>query len=128
MMTRSLLIVCPFPEHHSIIEGLLDSSGWTINHAASAYEAADFLSENDPAALICERVLPDGGWEDVLQAIRDQGCSSALIVSSRLADNRLWSQVLNVGGFDVIGQPFDADELTRVLESALRSQSQAAAS
>jgi two-component system, OmpR family, response regulator len=128
MKTSSLLIVCPFPEHHAIIERSLDPVHWRIHHAASCREAAAFLAGHHPAAIICEQHLPDGDWQDILRALRELRCNSALIVSSRVADDQLWAHVLNVGGFDVIGQPFDAVELTRVVESASRSQRQAAAS
>jgi nucleotide-binding universal stress UspA family protein len=43
-----------------------------------------------------------------------------MLVVSRHADERLWAEVLNLGGFDVLTLPFDRDELGRVLSSALR--------
>jgi FixJ family two-component response regulator len=43
-----------------------------------------------------------------------------LIVTSRHADNRLWGEVLNLGGFDVLAKPLDEDEVRRVVESADR--------
>lgn len=127
MKTSSLLIVCPFPEHHATIQDSLDPAQWRVHHAASCREAAAFLSSHRPTAIICEQNLPDGDWQDLLRALRELRRDSALIVSSRVADNHLWSHVLNVGGFDVIGQPFDKEELTRVLDSAGRTPWQAAA-
>ena len=41
-----------------------------------------------------------------------------LIVSSRLADHRLWAEVLNLGGFDVLMTPFETEEVLRVTSSA----------
>ncbi len=38
-----------------------------------------------------------------------------LIVTSRLADEGLWAEVLNLGGYDVLAQPFDAEEVYRVV-------------
>jgi len=46
--------------------------------------------------------------------------SPLLIVTSRLADERLWPEVLNVGGWDVLAKPFDRKEVIRVVESAWR--------
>ena len=37
-----------------------------------------------------------------------------LIVFSRLADERLWAEVLNLGGFDVLMTPFEPEEVLRV--------------
>jgi len=41
-----------------------------------------------------------------------------LIVTWRLADERLWAEVLNLGGFDVLGQPLYAREVLHSINSA----------
>ena len=43
-----------------------------------------------------------------------------LIVTSRLADEYLWAEALNLGAYDVLVKPFDASEAVRVLDSAWR--------
>ena len=43
-----------------------------------------------------------------------------LIVTSRTADDHLWAEVLNIGGFDVLAQPLERDEVERVVSSARR--------
>jgi len=43
-----------------------------------------------------------------------------LVVASRTADDRLWAEVLNIGGYDVLAQPFDSDEVSRVIAAARR--------
>jgi hypothetical protein len=35
-------------------------------------------------------------------------------VTSRLADERLWAEALNLGAWDVLAKPFDADEVIRI--------------
>jgi len=49
--------------------------------------------------------------------------SSVLVVTSKLADESLWAEVLNLGGDDVLAQPFDHEEVTRVVRSAVRASS-----
>ena len=43
-----------------------------------------------------------------------------LIVFDRLADDRLWAQVLSVGGYDLVSKPFEAKEVLQVLRMACR--------
>ena len=43
-----------------------------------------------------------------------------LVVATWLADDRLWAEVLDLGGFDVLQKPFEARELFRVVSLALR--------
>ena len=44
----------------------------------------------------------------------------SLIVASRLADDRLWGEALNLGAWDVLAKPFDPTEVIRSLHSAWR--------
>ncbi len=69
--------------------------------------------------VICECKLPDGNWRDALDIIAGQSDPPSLIVTSRLADERLWAEVLNLGGYDVLAQPFDHQEVRRVAELAV---------
>jgi DNA-binding response OmpR family regulator len=41
-----------------------------------------------------------------------------LIVTSRLADERLWAEALNLGAYDVLAKPFDTAEVVRVVSLA----------
>lgn len=43
-----------------------------------------------------------------------------LIVAAYLADNRLWAEVLNEGGHDVLAKPFRATEVLQSLTSGFR--------
>lgn len=44
--------------------------------------------------------------------------SPRLLVVSRYADERLWAEVLNLGGYDVLLKPFEPMEVTRVVAAA----------
>ena len=41
-----------------------------------------------------------------------------LVVTSRLADDYLWAEALNLGAYDVLPKPFETAEVERVLGSA----------
>jgi FixJ family two-component response regulator len=41
-----------------------------------------------------------------------------LIVTSRLADERLWAEALNLGAWDVLAKPFEQDEVIRIVSVA----------
>ena len=42
-------------------------------------------------------------------------------MTDRLADEAMWSEVLNLGAHDLLMQPFAADEVVRVVAYAWRS-------
>ena len=45
----------------------------------------------------------------------------SVIVTSRLADDRLWAEVLNLGAYDVLAKPFDRTEAIRAVGAAWRA-------
>jgi FixJ family two-component response regulator len=54
-------------------------------------------------------------------ALGDPRSVSNVIVTSRLGDDHLWAEVLNLGGYDVLAKPLDGSELFRALSSAWRN-------
>jgi DNA-binding response OmpR family regulator len=73
-----------------------------------------------PWVIICDQVLADGDWRDLLRDLQKGQQAPPVIVSSRLADDRLWAEVLNLGGYDLLTKPFHAAEVSRVVRMAAR--------
>jgi len=71
--------------------------------------------------VICQCSLPDGDWKDVLSQTAILPDAPRLIVTAPEPDDRLWAEVLNMGGYDVLATPFDTNELIRAVSSAWRS-------
>jgi len=57
--------------------------------------------------------LKNGSWIDVLEHANSLSHPPSLIVTSRLADDRLWAEALNLGAWDVLAKPFDRTEVIR---------------
>ena len=77
-----------------------------------------YLRHHSPGLLICDERLEDGDWKAILDAVMRVACPPRMIVTSRLADERLWAEVLNLGGYDLLAKPFDASEVVRVVGMA----------
>jgi DNA-binding response OmpR family regulator len=82
--------------------------------------AMSFLCLDRVPVIICERDLPDGNWKDILGDTAAFPNPPVLVVTSRLADEYLWAEVLNLGGYDLLAKPFREPEVKRVLAAALR--------
>jgi len=63
--------------------------------------------------VICDGSESDSNWRLLVREMGELASPPALIVSSRLADERLWAEVLNLGGYDVLSTPFDRREVLR---------------
>jgi DNA-binding response OmpR family regulator len=116
----SILLVSPHNDDHSSIRHILHHEDWQITRCTSAREASVHLETIAPSIVICERDLPDGCWKDVLAHCENLIHPPRLVVVSRHADENLWAEVLNLGGYDVLSKPFDCSEVTRVVGMAWR--------
>jgi DNA-binding NtrC family response regulator len=82
-----------------------------------------FLDRERVDVVIVDSTPPDDHrWKSVLNAIDCGGSGQPLIVASHFADEFLWAEVLNLGGFDVLSEPFDEEEVVRVFDGALRER------
>ena len=116
----SVLVVSSFPDDAVQVREMLDKLLWNVLSAGTLRQAQGLLDDHPITIVICERDLPDGCWRDLLYAPSPVEEAPLLIVTSRLADERLWTEVLHEGGFDVIPKPLCRREVTLVLASASR--------
>ncbi len=114
----SILSVSPLEEDHSSLQAIVAHSRWKQFHARDLSSAMTLLEQHDIAVVLCERDLTQGSWIDVLENVRRRPHSPSLIVTSRFADDCLWSEALNLGAWDVLGKPFDRVEVIRSVKSA----------
>jgi len=114
---RRILSISEFQTDHVILRRILDDTGWRLTTADSCHDARRRLASSGAVVAFCEATLPDGTWKDVLDFTLTPEVTCSLVVTSTLIDPRLWSEVLNLGGFDVLSKPFVEHEVRRVLES-----------
>jgi DNA-binding response OmpR family regulator len=112
-------------EDHGSVRDHLGCIGYEVHTALTYIEACTVLQRNAIGVVVCEACLSDGDWRNVLDYLWHPKAHPDLIVASRLADDRLWVEVLDSGGCDVLAKPFDAEELRRVVGLALRASPRA---
>ena len=88
-------------------------------HTATLHMGLKALRRIPFAVVLCNDELQQGtSWHEVLHAIATLPAAPLLIVTSRLADESLWAEALNLGAWDVLAKPFDEEEVSRVVSSA----------
>src|SRR4051812_22677119 len=105
-------------EDHIAVRQSLSRIPCQVQTAESCRSAFGILRYGRISIVVCERDLPDGSWRDVLERLESSPERPLLIVTSWLADEWLWAEVLNLGGYDVLAKPFNVDETRHVLETA----------
>lgn len=125
----SVLSISPTDEDHFVLRNILNLLDATLDpprtfllkSCANLPTALSALRDRQFEVIVCERDLPQGSWKDVLEQVTILSDPPSLIVTSRLADERLWAEALNLGAFDVLAKPFDRMETVRVIGAAWRA-------
>jgi len=111
----AVLSVSSGQDFHASLERIFRGSGWDLvqNHTlASSFSS---LQDTTISIVICEDNLFPGTWRDMLRHVLQMDDPPILIVTARLADERLWAEALNLGAHDVLATPFDATEVIRIV-------------
>jgi len=78
------------------------------------------MGRNGVHVVVIGTDLPGWDWKLALADLRLMPRPPQLVVASRAADDQLWSEVLNLGAYDLLARPLCRDEVERVLISARR--------
>jgi CheY-like chemotaxis protein len=125
--TITVLSVSPMAEDHTSLSTIFEQSEltcsdskWQLRPCATVESAIGALCHERIPLIVTERDLAPGSWREILENILLLPDPPVLIVTSRLADEYLWAEALNLGAHDVLAKPFDTSEVVRVLGSAWR--------
>jgi DNA-binding NtrC family response regulator len=121
-MSPKLLLVLS-PERRSRLLPLLEGRDWEIECAAGFQDGVRRLSERTAYDLIlADAELPDGSWRNLMLFVQNAGKACEMIICSRLGDHSLWAEVIQCGAYDLIAEPFERQEVARIIQSALESR------
>ncbi|HXS93894.1 MAG TPA: hypothetical protein VN736_04765 [Candidatus Limnocylindrales bacterium] len=114
-----ILLISQYREDEHFLREALTDFACPLQTSQRWQAAKPVIHSKLPSVVVSEGDLPDGTWRDVLSSLDQVPNPPLLIVVSRLADERLWAEVLNLCGFDVLAKPFARDEVIRVIGHAL---------
>jgi DNA-binding response OmpR family regulator len=114
----AVLVIGGFDTDLIALLGILNDTDWTLYWNTCRVDAVETLRRRPVDVVLCDRDLPDGSWKDVLATTSSLATPPPVIVTARFANERLWAEVLNLNGYDVLTKPFDADEVMREITLA----------
>jgi DNA-binding NtrC family response regulator len=112
------LFVSGHPDDARRLSRMLHSLPLVVDHAETLQQARAMLQQDDYCVILTEADFPDGNWLDALHLARQSPQELEVIVTDPLADARLWAEVLNLGAYDMLAQPFYEPEVRRILYNA----------
>src|SRR5262249_50731273 len=118
----TVMYVSPNDADGVLLQHIFNGFGWkpayTLIARSTLDSAVSVLQEMPIAIVICEVDLMPGTWQEMLECISRLPDPPLLIVTSRLADERLWAEALNLGAYDLLARPFDPTEVRRIVDLA----------
>ncbi len=97
----------------------LDVAVWP---AQTCHEARRLFEETPRVdVVISDLSLADGNWCDVFKHLIDNDIHASMVVVARQADERLWSEVLWRGAHDLLVEPYEGENVRRIVEGAVRA-------
>jgi len=112
------LAISPHKKDLALLQQVFDHANWTLYKVPTYRERMLQLSHGLVHVIICDCQLSDGSWKDVLSHLAPWSERPRLIVISKHADERLWSEVLEMGGFDVLATPLEESETAYAVGTA----------
>ena len=117
-----VLLVMPSSERRSMLLSKLKSLNAKFLAAENCRDARTVLTDQgDVNVIVTDTTLTDGNWCDVLNHVSHLGSRANVVVTSEVGDERLWSEVLWRGAYDLLLEPVGAREVQQVMEGALRA-------
>ena len=114
------LLIGEYDDSRLLIHEIFRDCGWRLIEARDRKAALEHLDRERIHVVITNCETAGSTWRHWLRILSQRVRPPQLIVTSRKADDHLWSEVLNCGGYDVLPEPFRRDEIERVVASARR--------
>ncbi len=111
----TILVISRLDDDLLALVKILRQTEWRLEWWADCAEGCAAMRESAAEVVVCEAELPDGCWRDILDCANSLDEPPSVIVASRLADERLWAEVLNEGGYDLLAKPFVPAEVLWVV-------------
>jgi DNA-binding response OmpR family regulator len=119
--SEGVVFVSNSADSRASLSRIFKESPWKLHVVATAGEGLSLLRRRhyDIPVMMCEQTSPNGDWRRLLWELGKLPVAPSVIVVSRLAEERLWAEVLNLGAYDLLlGDPFEPAEVLRVTENA----------
>ena len=120
---RKALMLAIDPGVSQCIGEALDRCGLEPVLLSTVAELRSCIRKSGISVLVCEEVLLDGNYKEVLRVSRAAGGHIPVVVFSRLADWDQYMEAVRLGAFDCLRYPFRTGELRWVVNRALQERS-----
>ena len=115
-----ILSVSPAAQDHTRLGHILGHTSWRLFPARNIAGAVDAVQRLRIPVVVTTAELPDGDWRNLLGQLQSLPEPPQVIVMTSGMDDRLWSEVVQSGAYDVIPKPLAKADVFRIVSLAWR--------
>ncbi len=101
------------------LERILGPCRWNLVWKQTCAGAVEAVRDTAAPIIISDQALADGNWRELWHQLQETSSPPMFILGSRMADESLWAELLNLGGYNLLSIPFDPEEVIRTVHGAL---------
>jgi CheY-like chemotaxis protein len=105
-------------ELRTLLVHVLEDEGYHVLVAEDGYGALAAASAQVPAVLVTDLAMPRCGGLEVLQALRDAGLRTRIVVLTSFADGAVEAEARRLGASSVVSKPFPLAQLLQAVHEA----------
>jgi two-component system, OmpR family, KDP operon response regulator KdpE len=114
-----VLIIDDEPQIRNLLQIILESNGYKVQHAATAKEGLVLSTNHPPDLILLDLGLPDESGQSLLKKLRGWYTSPVMIISVQNDEQEIVNALDN-GANDYVVKPFRTGELLARIRSAMR--------
>jgi DNA-binding NtrC family response regulator len=118
MSTRHILIVDDDTSLRETLQELVQSAGYSVETAVNASVATEMLQTSRPTLILCDWKMPIAGGQYLLERSPDKQIPIIIMTAHGTGPNAL--KAMELGAYDFITKPLDADTVLATIERAIR--------
>jgi len=103
-----------------LIRQVLEQEGFAVDHAATGNDAQTLAFVNEYDAIVLDLALPDRNGLTVLQALRNDGRTTPVIVLTGANDSATTVRALDTGADDYLTKPIIIEEFRARMRALVR--------
>lgn len=112
------LLIMPRERRPALLKDLQEC-GIEVLAVGDRGEAQPILAASHPIRVVLTDIaLADGDWHIVMEDVARSLPGVEVVVCARVADERLWCDVLERGAYDLLVEPYRLEEVRHIVEGA----------
>jgi DNA-binding NtrC family response regulator len=118
-MLPRILILSGEPEHRQRLSGIMSGCGWLPVRCETISAAKGLILLHQIEVAVCDEVLPDGDFRELVRELKRSANEALVIVMSRSDDWGAYLEAMIAGAYDHVTYPPHVAELKQAVTEAL---------